>query len=432
VGLPVVAILGRPNVGKSTLFNRLTRKREAIVDDNPGVTRDRNYSNVEWDGKEFILVDTGGVITDTDDQLAIDIRYQAEIAAREADLVLFIVENSINPEDREIARNLRKQSLPIFLVVNKTDNEKLELNAMDAWNLGLGEPIPISALNGRGVGDFLDKMVEKLPEEGKGQNLEGETRIAVIGKPNVGKSSLINTLLGKNKLLVSEIPGTTRDSIDTEIEYKDHKWLLTDTAGLLRKQYGVQYYSSLRTLSAIKRSDIVLLMADAVGGFSHQDKRIAAMAVDFYKGLVIAFNKWDLKERGPGVVEDFMKLFKVNNRFLDFVPIYRMSVLDNKGIERVLDGIEKVIEERKKRISTSELNSFIGSIIQKRPPSYQAGKRPNIMYVTQTQGDPPIFHFFCRGSKYIQDNYKKYLYNAIRAEYGFNGVSIKMVFRERR
>jgi GTP-binding protein len=433
LGLPVVAILGRPNVGKSTLFNRLAGAGKAVVDDTPGVTRDRNYAIVETFEREYVLIDTGGIVLDSREGIELTITKQAEIASREADLIILLIEKIITPEDIEIARKFRREDLPVMLVVNKVDRERDEIDVLEAWNLGLGEPIAISAHNGRGVADMLSAMINKLPATGKGEQPHSETRIAIVGKPNVGKSSFVNRLLGEEKLVVDPTPGTTRDAIDTPFEYKGKRWLLTDTAGLFKKrQTGIDYYSSLRTVTAIKHSDIALLLIDASEPFTHQDKHIAGMAMEFYKGLIIGLNKWDLVEAGDKTAAHMERDIKEADTFLGFVPFITVSALTGKRVTKVLDLVEEVAEERKKRIPTSELNSLIENEVKRIPPPVVMGKRSKILYVTQEQADPPIFIFFCKGAEYIPNNYKRFLTNILRREYGFVGVPLKMVFRERK
>ncbi len=432
MGLPIVAILGRPNVGKSTLFNRLSRTRKAVIDDIPGVTRDRNYAKVDWAGRDFVIIDTGGLTFDAKDGLELTITKQAEIAAHEADLVLFLIEVNVTPEDAAIAKKLRECGFPVMLVVNKADNEQQETALADAWKLGLDEPIPISALNGRNVGDLLDIVVERLPESGKGEEKHSEIRVAVVGKPNVGKSSFVNRLLGEEKLVVHDVPGTTRDAIDTAFTYNRRQWVITDTAGLLREQHGIEYYSSLRTVASIKRSDIVLLLTDSTGRFGMQDKRIAGMAVDFYKGLVIGLNKWDLIEATDKTAAEYERLIHEEAAFVAFAPMITLSALTGLRVQKTLQLLEKTADERNKRIQTSEINRVVAVATAKQPPPVVKGKRANILYATQEGVNPPIFVFFCRGAKYIPENYKRYLINIFRREFGFEGVSLKLVFRERK
>lgn len=429
MGLPIVAIIGRPNVGKSTLFNRLIGKSKAVVDDEPGITRDRNYAQTDWSGKEFVVVDTGGIVLEPKEKLAISVSKQAEIAAQEADLVLFLIDKNITEEDIRIAKRLKRGGMQMILAVNKVDSDRDESDASEAWSLGVGEPISISSLNGRGVGDLLDLLISRLPEKGKGDSLHSEIRVAVVGKPNVGKSSFVNRLLGQEKLVVDDVPGTTRDSIDTPFSYNNKKWVLTDTAGLLHKLEGIDYYSSLRTVATIKRSDIILILVDAVEGFNQQDKRIAAMAVDFYKGLVIAVNKWDLVPAVSGTAHEYEMAIKKSAPFLDFAPVITISSLTGQRVRAVLDLLESVADERKKRITTAEFNDTLMNAIEKQPPPTVKGMRANILYATQESANPPVFIFFCRNEKLIPNSYKRYLSNVIRGEFGFEGVSFKMIFR---
>ncbi|HHS50855.1 MAG TPA: ribosome biogenesis GTPase Der [candidate division Zixibacteria bacterium] len=432
MGLPVVAIVGRPNVGKSTLFNRLS-KSNAVVDDTPGVTRDRNYSVVNWGGREFIIVDTGGLVTVPRGEMELNISKQAEIAAAEADIVLFLAEKIITHEDAEIAQRLRRGEFPLIFAVNKVDKDKDEQEAVEGWRLAIGDPHSISAKNGRGVADLLDNILLQLPEGGKGEEPHAEIRIAIVGKPNVGKSSFVNKLLGEEKIIVDTKPGTTRDPIDTCFTFNGRSWMLTDTAGLLKKkQFGIEYYSSLRTVSTIKRSDVVLLLTDAVEGFNQQDKRIAGMAVDFIKGLVIGINKWDLVEAETNTAIEKEREINANARFLNFAPIITLSALTGQRVRKVISLLEKIADERKKRIPTAEFNDFIERITLKKPPPIVSGKRSNFLYATQESSNPPVFVIFCRGAKFVPDSYRRYIMNCIRNEYGFEGVSLKLVLRESR
>lgn len=433
MGLPVVAIIGRPNVGKSTLFNRLTKNKNVIVDDIPGVTRDRNYAVVNWNGKDMVIVDTGGLVLAPKAEMELSIVKQAEMAINDADLVLFVTEKVITPEDQEIAQKLRIAQFPLILVLNKMDGDRDIANAVEGWRLAIGEPFPISAKNGRGVADLLDEILDKIPENGKGEEEHAEIRIAVVGKPNVGKSSFINKLLGEEKVIVDAKPGTTRDPIDTYFNYNGRRWALTDTAGLLKKQqFGIEYYSSLRTVSTIKRSDVVLLLTDAVEGFNQQDKRIAGMAVDFIKGLVVGVNKWDLIEADNKTASKVEKEIINSAAFLDFAPITTLSALTGQRVRRALALLEEVADERHKRVPTAEFNDFIEKITGKNPPPVVQGKRSNILYATQEGTNPPVFVLFCRGAKFIPTGYRRFVINSIREEFGFRGVSIKVVFRDNR
>ncbi len=432
MGLPIVAILGRPNVGKSTLFNRLGGSNRAVVDEIPGVTRDRNYAKIRWNDRGFIVVDTGGLVIDSKEKMQFSITKQAEIAAGEADMVLFMIEKTLTPEDSAIAKKIRKAAFPVMLVVNKVDKGRDDLDALQAWELGLGEPLAISAKSGRNVGDMMDALIERLPEHGKGEEAHSEIRVSVIGKPNVGKSSFVNRLLGEEKLVVDDIPGTTRDAIDTPFKYNGKQWLLTDTAGLLRKQHGLDFYSSLRTVSAIKRSDIVFLLIDAAQPFTTQDKRIAGMAMDFYKGLIIGINKWDLVEAGDKTAAHLERDIKLADPFLGFVPFITLSALTGLRVRKVLEKLEMVAAERGKRIETSEVNRVIEKAVSRIPPPIVMGKRANILFATQERADPPVFIFFCREAKFVPSHYKRYLTNSLRREFVFEGVPLKMVFRERR
>ncbi|MBN1756296.1 ribosome biogenesis GTPase Der [bacterium] len=427
--LPLVAIIGRPNVGKSTLFNRLSRTRKAIVDKIPGVTRDRNYAKVDWNGQEFILVDTGGLLPEPEDGLEKVIARQAELAVREADLIIFLTERDFNPLDQDIANFLRKSKKKVILAVNKIDSQKFDPDIWEFSSLGLGDPLPVSALNGRNTGNFLDALIQKIPVSPTRRAEEELLKIAVLGRPNVGKSSYLNKLMGEEKLIVNDKPGTTRDAVDTLFTMNGQKYLLTDTAGLNKKQYDLEYYGSLRTINALKRSDIAILIVDITEGFVEQDKRIAAMAINFYKGLIIALNKWDLVENNGFTLKDYTKALYREAPFLSFAPVMTISALTGKGVLKVLELAGEVFKERSKRYSTSEINQFIEELIRIHPPA--GGRhRPQFLYVTQQSSNPPTFIFFVKGTKLLQANYKRYIRNKLRERYGFVGTPLKIVFRE--
>ena len=443
---PIVAIVGRPNVGKSTLFNRFCRKRSAIVDFEEGITRDRKYETVEWNAREFIVVDTGGIIPDSELTMDKAIKIQAEIAIEEADVIVFMcdIKTGIAKYDMQIAKTLSGHRSKILLTVNKVDNEKDELDLYEFMKLGFGEPIGIAAASGRNMGDFLDEIVNLLPSEPKNtesstETNENEIKIAIVGKPNVGKSSLINKLIGDNSVIVTDIPGTTRDSIDFKFnyEYEDNKYIfnLTDTAGLRKKskvKYGVEYFSSMRTIESIDKSDIIVLMLDSFDTFSDQDQKIAAYAQRHFKNIIILLNKWDLIENKDNYTyNQYIKKVKEEFEFLDYAPILSISALTGQRVKKVPELICEVWLESNRRITTGELNRFFDKIMIKHPPTHSTGKHVKIYYVTQQNVNPPTFIFFTNDPKCISENYKRFLKNKIREEFKFTGATVKLIFKGR-
>jgi len=467
---PIVAIVGRPNVGKSTLFNRFCKKRSAIIDFEEGITRDRKYEIVEWNDCEFIVVDTGGIIPDSD--LCIDkaVVLQAQIAIEQADLIIFLCDakTGITKYDSQIGKTLSKYRKKVLLIVNKVDNEKDVLDLYDFLKLGFGEPIGIAASSGRNIGNFLDDITNCLKNIDfdwdadchEVDDLDHETiRVAIVGKPNVGKSSLLNKLVGENSVIVTDIPGTTRDSIEIEKVYemknnfpspaesnvvhedistvesntKKIKIVFTDTAGLRKKnkvKYGVEYFSSMRTIESIDKSDIIILMLDSFDTFSDQDQKIAAYAQRKFKNIIILLNKWDLiKEKDNHTFGNYIKKVKEEFEFLNYAPIITISALTGHRISKVPDLILQVWEESNRRITTGELNRFFEKIIKKTPPSHTSGKHIKIYYVTQQNVNPPTFIFFTNEPKIIPVNYKRFLKNKIREEFKFTGATIKLVFK---
>ena len=433
----IVAIVGRPNVGKSTLFNRICGKRSAIVDFEEGVTRDRKYEIAEWNGNEFTIVDTGGIMPYANDKIASAIRYQAEIAINEADVILFVVDAKALPTDvdLEIAKILRKHSEKVMLVANKVDSEKDFPNIFEFMQLGFGEPIPIAASQGRNVGNMLDSLIEKLPKRVPEEKDEDTINIAIVGKPNVGKSSIINKLFGKDATIVSDIPGTTRDSIDLQMKYYGKTFNFIDTAGLRKKgkiKYGVEYFSIMRTIESINRADIVLLILDATSEISVQDQRIASYIQRNYKDLIIIFNKWDLLEKDNSTVGEYIKKVKDKLGFVQYAPVIFTSALTGQRVRKILDKILEVEEKSNTRIPTSQLNKFLEMVLAKFPPSHSSGKHSKIYYCTQTEIHPPTFVFFCNNPKLITVHYKRYLTNQLREYFDFKGASFRIFFRGRK
>lgn len=434
---PVVAILGRPNVGKSTLFNRILRKREAIVDNTPGVTRDRNYSATDWAGVNFDLLDTGGYVPVSDDIFEKAIREQVNLAIHEANVIIFLTDavTGITALDEEIAGILQKSNVKILLAVNKVDNQEREAAIHEFYRLGLGDPFPISAMAGRNIGDLLDMVLSLLParEQTAAEDTEN-IKIAVVGRPNVGKSSYINSILGQNKLIVTEIAGTTRDSIDTEILYNSKKIILIDTAGLRKKarvHENVEYFSNVRTINSLRRCDVAIVLIDATQGITDQDKKIIKNAVDEGKGLVVGVNKWDLVEKDTMTARKFELDSKESFRDLAYIPIMFISSLTKQRIFRLLDMGISVFEERIKNIQTAELNKFLQYTVNRHHPPAFGDKYVKLNYMSQIKTKPPVFIFFTNEPRGIKKNYRNFLENQMRNQFGFMGVPIKLLFRKK-
>ncbi len=440
---PIVAIVGRPNVGKSTFFNRLVGERRAIVEGMPGTTRDRLYGTTDWNGVEFTVVDTAGILFEDDDQdlslteISRRAREQAELAINEADVVMFMVDGreGLTTADADVAEVLRPSSKPVILAVNKADSQERQLDAVEFYALNLGEPIPMSAYHGLGTGDVLDRVVEALPPHPVSEEDEHGVRVAIVGRPNVGKSQLLNTLLGQQRSVVSNIPGTTRDSIDTELDYEGTRIVLIDTAGVRRAgriQRGVEKYSVLRTLRAIERCDVALLLLDAVEGITAQDTHIAGMILDANKGVAILVNKWDALEKDTYTFNEYTEGVKEAFRFMDYAPLLFISALTGQRVARILPLALEIANERRKRISTSELNELLRTAILKQPPmATKKGAHLRIYYATQPQVEPPVFLFFANDKDMVHWSYGRYLENRIRERYGFMGTPIAIVFRSR-
>lgn len=435
---PSLAIIGRPNVGKSTLFNRIVRKREAIVDDVAGVTRDRIHTDTEWSGVHFTLIDTGGYLPDTGNLIHEAVLKQVMEAIREADVVLYLgdVKVGVTNLDIEISRFLKKQGNTVLLAVNKVDNDKLELEVHDFYSLGLGDPIPISAVNGRNIGDLLDVVIEKFPEQkGMVDSDENEyIKLSVVGKPNVGKSSFVNALIGTERLIVTEIPGTTRDSIDTKFQYNNQAYILIDTAGLRKRakvKDEIEYYSTVRTVNSIRECDVAIVLVDASEGIADQDKKVIEYAFHFNKGIVLAVNKWDLIEKDTHTARQFELDIESKIPYIRFLPIIFISALTKQRIFKTIDIALSVHQERRKRIATSELNDFLADILAINPPPAPGGKHIKIKYCVQVKSAPPVFSFFCNYPQLIKPNYRQFLENKIRERFGFLGVPITLNFKKK-
>ena len=434
--LPVVSIVGRPNVGKSTIFNRLVGSRKAIVDDQYGVTRDRHYGESVWNGRKFNIIDTGGYLPNETDVMIAGIREQVHIAIEESDVILFVVDTKggITSLDQAVAQLLREQEKPVLLVPNKADNDERTLNATEFYALGFQELHPISAINGRGTGDLLDELVEHLPEEREEHKTE-TPKLAVVGRPNVGKSSFINALLKDERCIVTDIPGTTRDSINSKLTYEGKEYILIDTAGLRKKRKvkeNVEFYSTVRTDRALKECDVAVLMLDAMRGFEAQDKHILREAEEYNKGIVIVLNKWDLvPEKNTNIHKEFEQYVYSRVPMMDYVPIVSSSALSGQRIHKVITVAQKVLDERKRTISTPDLNDFIGKILKEKPLPMRRGVALKIKYCTQVKSNPPVFVFFMNIPEELPANYRRYIENKIREEFGFEGVPITLRFKKK-
>ncbi len=432
---PVVSIVGRPNVGKSTLFNRLIGQRKAIVHDQSGVTRDRHYGNSFWNDRDFTVIDTGGYIPHDEDVMLAGIREQVHIALEESEAVLFVVDvmSGITDLDQAMADILRQQKKPVFLVVNKADNQERAWNSSEFYSLGFENLFPISSINGTGTGELLDALVQDLPEP-KPVEESDVPKIAIVGRPNVGKSSYVNALLNHDRSIVTDIAGTTRDTINSEFSYKDQKFILMDTAGLRRRtkvKENIEFYSTLRTMRSLMECDVAVLLIDAVQGFEAQDIRVLSEAERFNKGIIIVLNKWDLVEKETNTLKEYVEAIYSRIRMMQYVPVLSISAKNKKRIYNVLDHVIQVLENRKRKITTSELNTFIEKIKQERPLPYSRGHQLKLNYGTQVKQNPPVFSFFMNKPKELPVNYRRYIENKLRENYNFEGVPITMVFKEK-
>ena len=437
MGKPIVAIVGRPNVGKSTLFNRLAGKRISIVQDTPGVTRDRVYAEAEWLNYSFTMIDTGGIEPERDDIIVKQMRRQANIAIETADVIVFIVDGKegLTPADNEVATMLRKSKKPVVLVVNKVDSLKEEDNAWEFYNLGIGDPVTISASQGLGLGDMLDKVVENIDKSVYEEEEDEYIRIAMIGKPNVGKSSLINKLLGEERVIVSDVPGTTRDAIDSYLETENGKFILIDTAGLRRKskvKEEIERYSVVRTYAAIERADVCILMIDATEGITEQDEKIIGYAHEMRKAIMVIVNKWDLVEKDDKTLDKFKKDLQQNLKFLSYAEYLFISALTGQRVGKVLDIAKYCYDNYNKRISTGILNDVISKAVLMKEPPVVSLKRMKIYYVTQVATRPPKFVFFVNDESTRQFSYERYLENQLRNSFDFKGTGIQIEYRQRK
>ncbi len=433
----IVAIVGRPNVGKSTLFNRLVQRREAIVDSVSGVTRDRHYGKSDWNGKEFSVIDTGGYIVGSDDIFEEEIRKQVSLAIDEADIIVFVVdvEEGITPMDEEVAKLLRKVKKPIFLTVNKVDNAMRDADAVEFYNLGLGEYHTISSINGSGTGDILDAIAAKMPEP-EPVDLEAKElpRFSVVGRPNAGKSSFINALIGEDRNIVTNIAGTTRDSIDTKYNRFGFDFNLVDTAGIRKKskvKEDLEFYSVMRAVRSIEYSDVIILVVDATRGFEGQDQNIFWLAEKNRKGVIILINKWDLIEKETNTMRDFEAMVRKQIEPFTDVPIVFISALTKQRLFKAIETAVDVFENRKNRIPTSKFNDTMLEIVKNYPPPAIKGKFVKIKYCMQLPTPTPQFVFFCNLPQYVKDPYKRFVENKLRETYNFTGVPITIYFRQK-
>lgn len=436
MGRAIVSIVGRPNVGKSTLFNKLVGRRIAITEDTPGVTRDRIYAEGEWLGNYFTVIDTGGLEPDNEEIMMTNIRRQAEIAIDSADVILFVVDGKegITSVDREIGNILRRSGKRIVLAVNKIDSFNKVNQALDFYELGIGEPMVVSAEQGLGLGDLLDEIVKNFPEERDTEYDEDIIKVSIIGKPNVGKSSLINYILGEDRVIVTNIPGTTRDAIDSYVDYDDDRYIFIDTAGLRRKKKiyeKVERYSVVRTLAAIDRSNICVLIIDATEGVSEQDTKIAGYAHDNGKGIIVAVNKWDLIDKNNKTHDEFVKEIRDNLGFILYAPIVFISAVTGQRVDNLLELIKSVNNNYNLRVKTGVLNDIINEAILMNQPPSDKGVRSKIYYGTQVSVRPPKFVIFVKHKELLHFSYVRYLENQVRNHFGFSGVPIQFEFREK-
>ncbi len=434
---PIVAIIGRPNVGKSTFFNYIVGKRISIVEDTPGVTRDRVYAEANWRGRDFTLIDTGGIESESDDIILSQMRRQADMAVEIADVIIFLtdIKQGVTAADKDIALMLKKSKKPIVLVCNKSDTfGKVPDELYEFYNLGLGEPYAVSAVNAKGIGDVLDAIYDKLPEQVEEEDEKDIIKVAIIGKPNVGKSSLVNKILGEDRMIVSDIAGTTRDAIDSEFENEFGKYVLIDTAGIRRKSKvndNLEKYSVMRSLLAIERADVCILLLDAKEGVSAQDAKIAGEAHEAGKGIIIAVNKWDEIEKDNNTIENYKKEVYDKLSYLSYAPIIFISAKTGQRVNKLFEMINMVASQNALRVSTAVLNEVLSEAVTIVQPPTDKGKRLKIFYMTQASTKPPTFVVFVNDKELFHFSYERYLLNQIRKEFGLTGTPVRMIVREK-
>ncbi len=435
---PVVAIVGRPNVGKSTLFNVLAGEMISIVKDTPGVTRDRIYANVTWLNREFTMIDTGGIEPDSRDIILSQMREQAQIAIDTADVIIFLtdVKQGLVDSDSKVADMLRRSGKPVVLVVNKVDSfDKYMADVYEFYNLGIGDPFPVSAASRLGIGDMLDEVIKYFPEKNEEEEEDERPRIAIVGKPNVGKSSIINKLLGENRVIVSNIAGTTRDAIDTEIKHNGKEYVFIDTAGLRRKnkiKEEIERYSIIRTVTAVERADVVLMVIDAAEGVTEQDAKIAGIAHERGKGIIIVVNKWDAIEKNDKTMNEFEKSIRNTLSYMPYAEIMYVSAVTGQRLMKLYDMIDMVMENQTLRVATGVLNEIMAEAVAMQQPPSDKGKRLKLYYITQVSVKPPTFVIFVNDKELMHFSYTRYLENKIREAFGFRGTSLKFIIRERK
>ena len=434
---PIVAVVGRPNVGKSTLFNKITGKRIAIIEDTPGVTRDRIYADAEWTGREFTLIDTGGIEPASKDSILVQMRRQAELAIDMADVIIFMVDirDGMTAADKDVAAMLQKCGTPVILACNKVDRPgEPPMEMYEFYNLGIGDPVPVSSIHGMGVGDLLDEVVAKFPEQTEDEEDEDAIHVAIVGKPNAGKSSLINKILGEERVIVSDVAGTTRDAIDTNYERDGRKYVLIDTAGMRKRgriNENVERYSVVRALAAVDRADVCLIMVDASEGVTEQDTKIAGYVHEAGKASIIVINKWDLVEKETNTMKNFRNRVKESFNFMMYAPSMFISAATGQRVNDLFPKINEVVSENRKRISTGVLNDVINDAVAAVQPPSDKGKRLKIYYGTQASVKPPTFVLFVNNSQLAHYSYIRYLENQLRARFGFEGTPIRFIIREK-
>jgi GTP-binding protein len=433
---PVIAIVGRPNVGKSTLFNRIVGRKKAIVGDEPGITRDRNYAEAEWDGWEFLLIDTGGFEPGIDDEVTLHVHQQVRLAIEEADLIIFLVDGKegLTATDIEVADRLREVNKPVFHVINKIDGERQEEKIYDFYQLGVKNLYPISAQHGRGVGDLLNEVLSILPPSSEIKCNENLVKIAVLGRPNVGKSSLVNKILGNERTIVSEKPGTTRDAIDTPLKIGEKEYLLIDTAGIRRKgriSRQLEKYSVVEALKSIDRCDVALILIDAKEGVTEQDAKIAGMAHDKGRASVLVVNKWDLIEKDSYTIYKYTEDIRYNLKFIRYAPIIFVSALTGQRALKIIDLVDRVAEQYQRRVPTSDLNRVFEEVIRYNPPPMYRNKEMKLYYITQVSIKPPAFVIFVNYTEGIHFSYERYIINKIRENFELNGTPLRVFFKKR-
>ena len=435
---PIVAVVGRPNVGKSTLFNDLAGQQISIVKDTPGVTRDRIYADVTWLDRSFTLIDTGGIEPETNDIILSQMREQAEIAIETADVIIFLtdVRQGLVDSDAKVADMLRRSHKPVILVVNKVDNfDKFMPDVYEFYNLGIGDPIPVSAVSKLGIGDMLDEVIKHFPEDSDGDEEDDRPKIAIVGKPNVGKSSIVNKLVGKNRVIVSDIAGTTRDAIDTTIKYNNKEYVFIDTAGLRRKnkiKEEIERYSIIRTVTAVERANVVVVMIDATEGITEQDAKIAGIAHENGKGVIIAVNKWDAIEKNDKTIYQFTAKIRDVLAYMPYAEIMFISAQTGQRLPKLFDMIDTVLENQSMRVGTGVLNEIMTEAVALQQPPSDKGKRLKLYYITQVAVKPPTFVIFVNDKELMHFSYTRYIENKIRESFGFKGTPLRFIIRERK